>query len=167
MMRKVTYLLFFLLFLGFIGIVSIVKYFPLPYYPEIVNISKKYNVEKEVIYSVIKIESDFRQEVVSHKGAVGLMQLIPSTAQWVASINEVEYSKEKLIDPVYNMEIGTMYLSHLLTRYDLDRNKMLIAYNAGPSRLKDGKWKEFKETRNYLIKFKITYFFYKLRIFFK
>ena len=70
----------------------------------------------------------------------------------MAETNNLPYSEEMLLDPAYNIKIGTLYLHYLMDRYDRDIEKVLVAYNAGPSRLKDGSWKEFKETRNYLNK---------------
>ncbi|MCS5422219.1 MULTISPECIES: lytic transglycosylase domain-containing protein [Psychrilyobacter] len=164
MKRIYIYILIFLIFTGTIGVIS---FFPLKYYGEIDKISKKYEIDREVIYSVIKIESNFREHVVSHKGAVGLMQIMPSTGEWMAKSHNLPYSKKMLLDPVYNIEIGTLYLHYLMDRYDGDVKKVLVAYNAGPSRLEDGSWKKFKETKNYLIKYKIAKFFYRIRLYFK
>ncbi|MGB6128909.1 MAG: lytic transglycosylase domain-containing protein, partial [Psychrilyobacter sp.] len=163
MKRIYIYILIFLIFIGIIGVIS---FFPLDYYGEINKISKKYKVERETIYSIIKIESDFREGVVSHKGAVGLMQIMPPTGEWMAKSHDLPYSEKMLLDPVYNIKIGTLYLHYLMNRYDGDIEKVLVAYNAGPSRLKDGSWKTFKETKNYLIKYKISNFFYRARLLF-
>ncbi|WP_037029366.1 lytic transglycosylase domain-containing protein [Psychrilyobacter atlanticus] len=164
MKRIYIYILIFLMFTGIIGVAS---FFPLNYYGEIDKISKKYEVDREIIYSVIKIESNFREGVVSHKGAIGLMQIMPPTGEWMAQTHNLPYSEKMLLDPVYNIKIGTLYLHYLMKRYDGNIEKVLIAYNAGPSRLKDGSWKKFKETRNYLRKYKITNFFYRIRLFFR
>jgi len=164
MKRIYIYILVFLIFTGTMGLIS---FFPLNYYKEIDEISKKYEIDKEVIYSVIKIESNFRKDIVSHKGAVGLMQITPPTGEWMAKSHNLPYSENMLLNPVYNIKIGTLYLHYLMKRYDGDIKKILVAYNAGPSRLKDGSWKKFKETKNYLIKYKITNFFYRIRLFFK
>jgi len=164
MIKKLTFILFFLFIMAFIVINSFIKFFPLPYYNEITAISKKYNIQKDVIYSVIKIESDFRETVVSHRGAMGLMQIMPSTGKGIAKSNSLPYTKELLLDPIYNIQIGTLYLSTLSKRYNGHIDDILVAYNAGPSRLRDGSWKDFKETKNYIIKYKIVNFFYKLKL---
>ncbi len=164
MKRIYLYILIFLIFTGSLGISL---FFPLNYYGEIDKISAKYQVDKDIIYSVIKIESNFRARVVSHKGAIGLMQIMPPTGEWMAKSHDLPYSEKMLLDPVYNLKIGTLYLRYLMNRYDGDIEKVLIAYNAGPTRLKDGSWKKFKETKNYLIKYKIANFFYRIRLFFK
>ena len=164
-MRKIQ--ISILIFILLIGVIKIFFLFPLDYYEEIDEISKKYKISSETIYSVIKIESNFRENAVSHKGAIGLMQIMPSTGEWMAKFNDLSYSQELLFDPIYNIKIGTLYLSYLINRYEGDLEKVLIAYNAGPSRLKSGAWKEFKETKNYLIKYKIANFFYRIRLYFK
>lgn len=164
MKRLYVYILIFLIF---IVTIKVIFFFPLDYYEEIDGTSKKYKVNRDIIYSVIKIESDFRERIVSYKGAVGLMQIMPSTGEWIAKSNDLPYSQEMLLDPVYNINIGTLYLSYLINRYEGDIKKVLIAYNAGPSRLKNGTWKKFKETKNYLIKYKIANFFYRIRLYLK
>ena len=164
MKRIYIYILIFLIFTGIVGVTS---FFPLNYYKEVDTFSKKYKVDREIIYSIIKIESDFREHIISHKGAMGLMQIMPPTGKWMAETHHFPYSEEMLLDPAYNIKIGTLYLHYLMNRYDSDIEKVLVAYNAGPSRLKDGSWKKFKETRNYLIKYKIASFFYRIRLCFK
>ena len=163
MKRIYIYVLIFFMFIGIIGFFS---FFPLDYYEEIDKISNKYKVDKEIIYSIIKIESNFREDIVSYKGAIGLMQIMPATGEWMAKCHDIPYCEKMLLDPVYNIKIGTFYLLYLIERYDGDIENILVAYNAGPSRLKDGSWKKFKETKNYLIKYKIANFFYKIRLFF-
>jgi len=164
MKRFYIYIFIFFLLTGIIGINS---FFPLHYYKEIDKISIEYKVNKEIIYSIIKVESNFRESSISHKGAIGLMQIMPPTGEWMANSNDLPYSEEMLLDPIYNIKIGTLYLNYLIDRYDGDIKKVLIAYNAGPTRLKDGSWKNFKETKNYLIKYKISNFFYRIKLYFK
>ena len=161
MKRAYIYLFILLIFLGIFGIT---KVFPLKYYPEISKLSKEYQVDESTIYSIVKIESNFRETVISHKGAMGLMQIIPSTGEWMANSESLPFSEELLLDPSYNLRIGTLYLSYLTKRYNSDAKKMLIAYNAGPTRLSDGSWENFKETKNYIVKYEIVHFFYTIRL---
>ena len=67
---------------------------------------------------------------MSHVGALGLMQLMPPTAQGLAN---AKLDKRHLFDPVLNIQLGTAYVAQLLQRFDGDLGKALIAYNAGPS----------------------------------
>jgi soluble lytic murein transglycosylase len=131
-------------------------FFPLKYRDEVDSVSKRLEVDKKLIFAIIKIESNFKKDAVSSKGAVGMMQVMPSTAEWILKKNGRKVEKYDLYEPAHNIEIGTLYLRYLLDRYKGDVKKVLIAYNAGPSRLGDGSWKEIEETKNYLIKYKIV-----------
>ena len=91
-----------------------------------------------LVKRVIKQESAGRSDAVSPKGALGLMQLMPSTAREMAQEQGVNYSSERLLkDPHYNMRLGTAYLQKMLQRYDHSAPLALAAYNAGPGRVDD------------------------------
>lgn len=91
-----------------------------------------------LVKRVIKQESAGRSDAVSPKGALGLMQLMPSTAREMAQEQGVNYSSERLLkDPHYNMRLGTAYLQKMLHRYDHSAPLALAAYNAGPGRVDD------------------------------
>ena len=104
-------------------------------YSEIISTySKEYDVEENLIYAVIKAESNFNSEAVSNKSAIGLMQIVEETAIDVARRNSIEIDLEKveeeLLDVNNNINIGTRYLSMLLTQYG-NIEVALAAYNAG------------------------------------
>ena len=91
--------------------------------------AERHQVDPALVKAVISTESGWNPQAVSRKGAVGLMQLIPETAQ--------RFGVGNPYDPAQNVEAGTTYLKTLLDRYDGDLNKSLAAYNAGPSRAAD------------------------------
>jgi len=96
----------------------------------VVRESRRNGLDPMLVAAIIKVESRFDPFAVSHVGALGLMQLMPPTAQELAS---AKLNKRHLFDPVLNIELGTAYVAQLLRRFDGDLNKALIAYNAGPS----------------------------------
>lgn len=100
-----------------------------PYYKQIQAVAKKYKVAPELIAGIVRIESNFDRYCVSPVGAVGLMQLMPSTARGVArSMGLAHYD---LYDPETNLELGTRYMTILLKQFDGHIPTALSYYNAG------------------------------------
>jgi hypothetical protein len=111
---------------------------------EVVNsASGRYQLDPDLVNSVIKAESGFNVRAVSPKGAQGLMQLMPGTATQLGVPNS--------FDAAANVEGGTRYLRELLERYNFDLVKALAAYNAGPQRVEQyGGVPPYYETRAYV-----------------
>jgi len=95
---------------------------------------KLYGLEVELVLAVIKTESAFRETAVSHKGALGLMQVLPRTGMAMAEELDIDWNgQSSLIDRRTNIMLGCYYLKKMLDRYGrLDH--ALLAYNAGPTR---------------------------------
>lgn len=94
------------------------------------------DLDPMLVLAVIKTESSFRQSVVSHKGAIGLMQILPNTAQYVSDMHDhidLENTQE-LFEPDTNITIGINYLSYLIDKFD-NQKYAIIAYNMGPTNL--------------------------------
>ena len=104
-------------------------------YSEIISVyAEEYDVEENLIYAVIKAESNFNSEAVSNRDAIGLMQIVKETAIDVAKKNNIDIDteniEEEILDIDNNVNIGTKYLSTLLTQYG-NIEVALAAYNAG------------------------------------
>lgn len=94
--------------------------------------SKEYDVDPLLVYSIIKAESNFNERAISTSGAIGLMQLMESTAKEVAVKEKMDYIEgETLLDAQSNIKIGIIYYKNLLTMYKGNTLLALTAYNAG------------------------------------
>jgi soluble lytic murein transglycosylase-like protein len=114
------------------------------------SIAKDYGLESSLIHSIIRTESDYDPNAVSSKGAVGLMQLMPETAE--------KYGVRDLYDPRQNILGGVKYLRDLINSFDRKTDYVLAAYNAGHNAIKKyGGIPPFPETRRFIQKVKTTY----------
>jgi len=147
--------------------------YPQKYSEYVEKYAKEYQIEKELIYAVIKAESNFKAEAISNKEALGLMQVLESTAQEVAGKLELEVTKEEILNPEINICLGTKYLSNLIEKYG-NIELAVASYNAGignvDSWIEEGTIKKdgtdienipFKETNNYVRKVLRGYEIYK------
>lgn len=87
----------------------------------------------ELVMKVVRHESGGDHEIVSHAGAVGLMQVMPATAEEVR--RTAGLPEGSLTDPDHNLAVGTAYLAQLIRRFDGDLWLALAAYNAGPTKM--------------------------------
>ena len=120
------------------------EHLDVPYRDLIRDTAERHELDPFLLAAVAEVESRFQARAVSHRGAVGLMQVLPSTAESPA---------EYLTDPKANLEAGARYLGRLLDRYDGDLELALAAYNAGPTNVRRyGGVPPFRETRQYVEK---------------
>ncbi|MFC1747349.1 transglycosylase SLT domain-containing protein [Pseudomonadota bacterium] len=138
--------------------------FPLAHKEQVVSISNKQNIDPSWSYAVIRQESAFASDARSPKGAMGLMQIMPTTGDSIAKELRTKLrNKHQLLDVDTNIRFGVNYLRKVFNRFDQNTVLATAAYNAGSQRVKSWQPKEeelasdlwienvpFKETRNYL-----------------
>lgn len=125
---------------AFFLIPQIKQYFyPREYSEYVTEYSDEYNVPEPLIYAVIYTESKFDQNAVSSAGAVGLMQLMPDTMDWLSRLKGESAPTGDIADPKTNIKYGTYYLSYLYDRFG-NWETAIAAYNAGHGRV--GGWLE-------------------------
>jgi soluble lytic murein transglycosylase len=127
------------------------------------QLESRYGLPQGLVYSVMRQESEFRPDARSHVGAIGLMQLMPGTAERAAREIAIDLASERLTQAEYNIELGAYYLGKLLGSFDQRVALAVASYNAGPhavSRWLGGSkglpldiWAAripYEETRNYV-----------------
>ncbi|HHY36273.1 MAG TPA: lytic transglycosylase domain-containing protein [Firmicutes bacterium] len=139
--------------------------YPIHYEDVIFRYSREYGVDPYLITAVIRVESKYYSRALSPMGAVGLMQIMPETGQWVAeNLGWEGFTPDLLYDPEINIQIGAWYLASLQAEFG-DLDLVLAAYNGGRGNVK--RWLEkqqaegkpaglegfpFPETRSYVVK---------------
>ena len=114
-----------------------------PYGEIISRVSQAHGVDPLLVRALIQVESNYKPRAKSHRGAMGLMQLMPSTAR--------EYRVRNPYDPKANIEAGIKHLKSLIERFGVE--VALAAYNAGPTAVEKFKGiPPYRETRNYVAK---------------
>ena len=149
------------------------KLYPIKYSEYVELYAKEYDVDKELIYAIIKAESNFEAQAKSTKGACGLMQLMQTTAEEVARKINVKIDEDTILEPKVNINLGTKYISTLIEKYK-NIGLALAAYNAGSGNVdswisngiikNDGSDIEnipYKETNNYVRKILRDYKIYQ------
>lgn len=149
------------------------KFYKIEYSGSVQKYSIEYDVDKYLIYAIIKAESNFKVNAESGKSAKGLMQLMSSTAEEISKEVGIDLSSTSLFDADTNINLGTKYISNLLKKYN-SLELALAAYNAGSGNVdswinlglinSDGSDVEkvpYNETNNYIRKILRDYDIYK------
>ncbi len=105
-------------------------FYPVRFYDEVAAASTEFGVEKALIFAVVNTESHFNARAKSGAGAMGLMQIMPKTGEYIAGKLGVEFDENDLFDPHTNIRFGAFYLKYLLNKFG-DTDTALACYNAG------------------------------------
>ncbi|KEQ25667.1 lytic transglycosylase domain-containing protein [Paenibacillus tyrfis] len=138
--------------------------YPIHYEQEIRQNAAKYDLDPFLVAAVIRVESNYLTETESKKGAYGMMQLMPDTANWI--IDKARFNEEfrnRLNDPAVSIELGSWYLNWLNKQFNGNRIAVLAGYNAGHGKvsrwLQENEWDgtlqnadriPYGETRHYI-----------------
>jgi soluble lytic murein transglycosylase len=95
--------------------------------------AKKYGVDPNLLFAVMRVESIYNRRIVSYAGAVGLMQIMPTTGRRIAlQLGKSEYAVSDLLDPTTNVQMAAWYLRSLIDRFDGRLPLAIASYNGGP-----------------------------------
>ena len=147
--------------------------YPREYSEYVTKYANEYKVPESLVYAVIYNESSFKKEAVSPVGAIGLMQLMPDTVDWLSRVMGESAPDTEISNPEVNIKYGTYYIRHLYDRFG-DWDTAIAAYNAGHGRvggwLSDERYSDdgvtlklipITETKNYVNRVKETQNQYK------
>ncbi|MCL2563835.1 MAG: lytic transglycosylase domain-containing protein [Oscillospiraceae bacterium] len=104
--------------------------YPLRFEALIVRYSEQHDLDPFLVKGLIQAESSFRDDAVSPVGAIGLMQIMPNTGEWLAELMGISFETDDLFNPAYNIRMGTFYLRRLINYFG-HQDTALAAYNAG------------------------------------
>lgn len=173
--RLLVLALFFAVVAAVVAWQALRWYYPFPYRQTVERHAREHRIDPLLVASIMRVESGFNPRAVSAKGARGLMQLMPETAQWVAEqMGMASFTPEMLFDPEINVAMGVWYLADLWRLFEGDTVLALAAYNGGRGNvrrwLNEEAWSgaieeiddiPFPETRAYVRKVLATYTIYR------
>ena len=165
-----------IVYLGYKKVPELIKVlYPYNYQQAIVEHSEKYSLDPKLVAAVIKAESNFYVFAKSKKGALGLMQITPSTGKWIAKkLGYEKFDEEMLYNPETNIRFGCWYIDYLSKHYDYNFKYVFSAYNGGEGNV--DKWISsetiggdvsnvedipYPETKKYVKKITMNYKIYK------
>lgn len=143
--------------------------YPQNYRSYVEKYADEYGLDESLVYAVIKCESNFNSQAISHKDARGLMQISEMTGIWASEVLEIkDYNSDMLYEPDVNIHIGCWYLDKLIDQFG-DENTAVAAYNAGSGNVSKWLMEEkhssdgvsldlipFQETEKYVKKVEMT-----------
>jgi soluble lytic murein transglycosylase len=148
--------------------------YPKPYLQEVEEAAQEFGLDPSLLYAIMREESRYDPEAISRSYAQGLMQIIPSTRDWIAEKAQIEVEPVEIFRPDLNIRLGAWYLRHLLDYFAGDLDYAVAAYNGGPGNVNAWKentliqekadflrWIGFGETREYVPKVLLSYEVYK------
>lgn len=148
--------------------------YPKPHWETVCTAAKKYDIDPYLVLALMRQESLFNHNALSKSGAIGLMQILPSTGQGIAKKLKIAWpSKQVLYKPETNIQVGVDFLSYLKDRFHNNHAHVLSGYNAGPNAtqrwLKDNQTLDefvasipYSETNGYVTRVLKNYWIYKL-----
>lgn len=157
------------------AIAGVYRLFPLKYLHEIRTFSDEMGVDRYLVASLIKAESNFKIDAISRADAKGIMQLTDDTAQFCAKKLGIVLKEGDIYSPAINIRLGVYYVKRMLEIFDYDESLAVAAYNAGEGRVKE--WLKdpsfttdgeslssipYKETENHVRKIRTYKRIYKL-----
>ncbi|SDC10266.1 soluble lytic murein transglycosylase [Paenibacillus sp. UNCCL117] len=165
----VTFLVFLFLSSSFVGRLL----YAIKYEEEIHTYAKQYDLDPLLVAAIIRVETNYRPDLESKKGAYGLMQLMPDTSDWIIEKAPFDDSyKSRLHDPAVSIELGSWYLNWMSKQFEGNPYAMVAGYNAGHGKvgmwLEDKQWDgtlknsqqiPYGETRHYLQR--VMYYYHK------
>jgi soluble lytic murein transglycosylase len=148
--------------------------YPKAYAPFVQKFAKQFEIPFELVWGIMRAESQYRKDVISPVGALGLMQVMPNTGQKIAGmIGDSQFQVKKLLEPETAVKIGSRYLARLMKKFENSVPLTAAGYNAGPHRVKS--WLvsfgdleidefiehiPFLETRNYVKRVVSNFYIY-------
>lgn len=142
--------IFALLLLGFVAFLFLSSgtmgrmIYPIHYQAEIRENAAKYQLDPFLIAAIIRVESNYNPNIESHKGAFGIMQLMPDTSTWIIETGHFAKSFERALDnPAVSIQLGSWYLSWLHKQYKGNTYAAVAGYNAGQGNV--NKWLQNKD----------------------
>ena len=148
--------------------------YPMPFQEIVNSAAEEFGVDPLLIWAVMRVESRYDPDAISYVGARGLMQIMPSTQDWITEQMEIELQPGDAYKPEENIRMGSWYLKYLLDYFNDDIELALMAYNGGFANVEQWqadplvstredliRWTWFGETREYLQKVMLDYLVYQ------